>query len=148
MTIFDDRTEKNLSTLTAATQQVARKFMEAANKAVNHRGLVVKIISGTRTYEEQNTLFAQGRTRAGKIVTKARGGYSNHNFGVAFDIGVFDGGSYKGEHGAYKSLGPLGESCGLEWGGRWKFCDEPHYQLPGLNMAKLRAMHERGEAIG
>jgi peptidoglycan L-alanyl-D-glutamate endopeptidase CwlK len=45
-------------------------------------GLVFKIISGTRTYGEQNELFAQGRMKPGPIVTRARGGQSNHKFGV------------------------------------------------------------------
>lgn len=144
----DPRSEACIATLTPATAALARRFLDAANKAVNPRGLVVKIISGTRTYEEQDDLYAIGRTKqmGARIVTKARGGYSNHNFGIAFDIGIFDGGKYLGEHPAYKSLGPLGEACGLEWGGRWKSIqDEPHYQLPGMDLAKLRAMHERGE---
>ena len=54
-------------------------------------GIIIKVISGLRTYDEQNGLHAKGRTTPGKIVTNARGGYSNHNFGIAFDIGVFEG---------------------------------------------------------
>ena len=48
---------------------------------------------------------------------------------LAFDIGVFRGREYCGEHPLYNELGTLGKSLGLEWGGDWKFCDEPHYQL-------------------
>jgi len=142
------RTEANLATLTPTTAAVARKFIGAANKALEPQGLEARIISGLRTYEEQDALYAQGRTKPGKQVTKARGGFSNHNFGTAFDIGIFRMTHYLPEHPAYKSLGPLGESCGLEWGGRWKSpVDFPHYQLPGLDMKKLRAMKERGEEI-
>lgn len=141
------RTEANLATLTPTTAAVARKFLSAALKALEPQGLTARIISGLRTYAEQDALYAKGRTAPGPKVTNARGGYSWHSFGTAFDIGIFRGDAYLEEHLAYRSLGPLGESCGLEWGGRWKFCDEPHYQLPGLDMAKLRAMHERGEAI-
>ena len=88
------------------------------------------MISGTRTYEEQNALYEQGRTKPGRVVTNARGGYSNHNFGIAFDIGVFEGGRYLGESPAYKAVGAIGMKLGLEWGGNWKSIqDEPHFQL-------------------
>ncbi|HNX92795.1 MAG TPA: M15 family metallopeptidase, partial [Syntrophomonas sp.] len=60
----------------------------------------------------------------------ARAGYSNHNFGIAFDIGVFEGNKYLGESPKYKAVGMLGMDIGLEWGGSWKsIVDEPHFQL-------------------
>lgn len=42
-----------------------------------------------RSNEEQNTLYAQGRTTKGKIVTNAKAGQSKHNKkpSEAFDIG-------------------------------------------------------------
>jgi len=46
----------------------------------------LKLISGLRTYEEQDALYAQGRTAPGPKVTNAPGGHSNHNFGLAFDM--------------------------------------------------------------
>jgi peptidoglycan L-alanyl-D-glutamate endopeptidase CwlK len=39
-----------------------------------------------RTFAEQQALFNQGRTTAGKIVTNARAGQSYHNYGLAVDI--------------------------------------------------------------
>lgn len=93
-------------------------------------GITIKIISGLRSYEEQNALYAQGRTKPGNIVTNAKAGYSNHNFGIAFDIGVFEGTKYLGESPKYKVVGALGMELGLEWGGNWKTIkDEPHFQL-------------------
>jgi peptidoglycan L-alanyl-D-glutamate endopeptidase CwlK len=63
-------------------------------------------------------------------VTNAKGGYSNHNFGIAFDIGVFENGKYLGNSPSYRVVGPIGTALGLEWGGNWKtFVDLPHYQL-------------------
>ena len=107
-------------------QPLARSLIAAAATA----GISIKVISGTRTYEEQDALYAQGRTKPGRIVTNARGGYSNHNFGVAFDIGVFEGGRYLDESPAYKAVGALGKQLGLEWGGDWKnIQDEPHFEL-------------------
>ena len=122
----DDRSEKAIITLLPQVQAYARALV---NKAVQH-GITIKILAGTRTYEEQDDLFAQGRTKPGRIVTNARGGYSNHNFGIAFDIGVFDGANYLGESPKYKAVGALGMDLGLDWGGNWKtFLDEPHFQL-------------------
>lgn len=93
-------------------------------------GVRIKIISGLRTYAEQDKLYAQGRSKPGKIVTNAKGGYSNHNFGIAFDIGVFEGNSYLGDSPKYKAVGLLGMELGLEWGGNWtSIVDEPHFQL-------------------
>ena len=107
-------------------QPLARALIESAAAI----GIAIKIISGTRTYDEQNALYEQGRTKSGRIVTNARGGYSNHNFGIAFDIGVFEGGRYLDESPAYKAVGALGMKLGLEWGGNWKTIqDEPHFQL-------------------
>ena len=122
----DDRSEKAIATLLPQVQPYARALVK---KAAQH-GITIKVIAGLRTYEEQNELFAQGRTKPGRIVTNARGGFSNHNFGIAFDVGVFEGASYLDESPKYKAVGALGMDLGLEWGGNWKtFLDEPHFQL-------------------
>ncbi len=72
----------------------------------------------------------RGRTLPGKKITNARGGYSNHNFGLAFDVGVFEGNKYLGDSPKYKAVGVLGMELGLEWGGNWKtIVDQPHFQL-------------------
>lgn len=116
-------------------------------------GINIKIISALRTYEEQNELYAQGRTKPGGIVTNARGGHSNHNFGIAFDIGVFEGSKYLTASPKYKAVGALGIDLGLEWGGNWKtIVDEPHFQLRptwAMNLSEkqmlteLRSRHEQ-----
>ncbi|HUQ94203.1 MAG TPA: M15 family metallopeptidase, partial [Bryobacteraceae bacterium] len=62
---FDERTEKNIATLTPRTQLAARRFMEKAVAAMQPEGIDVRIISGTRTYAEQNALYAKGRTAPG-----------------------------------------------------------------------------------
>lgn len=146
---FDERTEKNLATLHPKAAALARVFLEKAAAFLKDTGVVVKIISGTRTYAEQNALYAKGRTLPGPKVTNARGGYSNHNFGVAFDIGLFQGAKYLDESPIYSKLGPIGEAAGLEWGGRWKSMqDEPHYQAPtGLTLAQMRERVASGKSV-
>jgi peptidoglycan L-alanyl-D-glutamate endopeptidase CwlK len=144
---FDKRSEHNIMTLTTAAQIKAREFMAAVQTAALD-GAIVKIISGTRTYAEQADIYAQGRTRPGKIVTKAGPGQSNHNFGIAWDIGVFKNGEYLDESPLYKKLGKIGKSVGLEWGGDWSaLIDQPHYQLrTRLSLAELRQHFEAGAA--
>lgn len=143
----DERSERNIQTLNKKVQPLARKLIETAVD----QGIYVKIICGRRTYEEQDELYAQGRTAPGNIVTKAKGGQSNHNFGTAFDIGIFDksGKTYLDESPDYAKVGKIGEALGLEWGGDWKFVDEPHFQfVEGRSLAQLRAAYERdGDAL-
>jgi peptidoglycan L-alanyl-D-glutamate endopeptidase CwlK len=143
----DTRSAKNIATLNPEVQPLARQLIEQAVAA----GIHAKVISGHRTYVEQDELYAQGRTKKGPIVTKARGGYSNHNFGLAFDIGIFstDGKTYHGEHKDYKRVGEIGEKLGLEWGGRWKFVDEPHFQYnpKALTIAQMRERTAKGQSL-
>jgi len=144
--MIDPRSQKNIATLHPEVARLATLLLEKCQEM----GICAKVISGLRTYEEQNELYAQGRTKPGQIVTKAKGGYSIHNFGCAFDIGIFsqDGKKYHGEHADYKRVGALGEALGLEWGGRWKFVDEPHFQCTkGLSLADMRQRKTQGRDI-
>jgi RHS repeat-associated protein len=140
--LLDRRTENNLVTLAEPVQKMARSLLYHARSDL---GLDVRIIQGTRTYAEQNALYAQGRTTSGPIVTNAPGGYSFHNFGVAFDVGLFRGRAYIEGGSGYTNVGHLGEGIGLEWGGRWhSFQDIPHFQYPGLSLNVVRARVEQG----
>jgi len=115
----DSRSEGNIATLHPKVRPIARQFIIDAAM----QGITAKITSGTRTYAEQDALFAKGG------VTKARGGYSNHNFGIAFDVTVFKNGQPKYEGPEYKTLGGIGKKLGLSWGGDWhSFVDEPHFE--------------------
>lgn len=126
MNTVDPRSEKCIATLLPEVQPLARALVQKAAQ----NGIQIKVISGLRTYAEQDALYAQGRTEDGPIVTNARGGYSNHNFGIAFDVGVFEGTRYLGDSPKYKAVGVLGRELGLEWGGNWKtIVDQPHFQL-------------------
>jgi peptidoglycan LD-endopeptidase CwlK len=137
---FDGRSEGNIQTLLPAAQRKAREFM----KAVRDAGITIKIISGTRTFAEQHALFTQV-----PHVTKADAGHSNHNFGVAWDIGDFTGGTYHPESEVYKKVGEIGKKLGLEWGGDWHgFKDEPHFQaVPETELKNIAAKFESGTAF-
>ena len=144
---FDTRSEGCICTLSLRAQQQAREFLGR----VLDGGVRARIISGTRTYAEQDALFRQGRFgNPGLKVTKARGGQSNHNFGIAWDIGIFTAsGGYVEEGPGYQktaNLGLAGRGGAIEWGGHWiDFVDRPHYQLAlPLSVAELREGFENG----
>jgi len=159
---LDSRSEKNIATLLPAMQRKARQLV---NEAFEWGKLFCRVLSGTRTYAEQNALYAQGRTSKGNVVTNARGGSSNHNFGIAIDLGLFDGMRYltglpsktvtakqaRWDSQAYVILGKhlKDRVPGIEWGGDWKSIkDTPHYEYAtGLTMAQKRAKFEAGKLI-
>ena len=144
---FDSRSESNIITLVPKAQIEARKFLNIAKD----KGKDVRIISGTRTYAEQDALYKQGRFgNPGPKVTNAKGGQSNHNFGIAWDIGIFDSkGKYSTNDADYIAFAaivmPFMDT--LEWGGNWKSIkDNPHYQLKAVNddVAVVRGLFENG----
>ena len=148
---FDARSEESIASLVPKAQRAARQFMVAAKPFP----YTVKILSGGRTYAQQDALYAQGRTKPGNRVTNAPAGSSNHNFGIAFDVGIFDGktyftGSTPATNKPYLDLRKLTRPAVLEldWGGDWKSIkDYPHYELhTGLTTKEVRARLERGAA--
>ena len=112
-----------------------RKVIETL-KPVEYR-----VVQGLRTYAEQDALFVK-RPK----VTNARGGQSNHNFGLAVDLCPFVDGEFAWT--ADKLFVEIGKAVdkvgGLEWGGNWKFVDKPHVQLPGLTVSLCRNLYEKG----
>jgi LysM repeat protein len=120
-------------------------------------GLAILVTQGVRTWEEQDALYAKGRTvpplGPSHIVTKAKGGQSYHNFGLAFDIVVLDSmgkTEWNTSHPGWKRAAEAGRSVGLEWGGDWKgFKDIPHFQYTGgLALAECRVLFADGiEAV-
>lgn len=143
--VFDSRTEGNVETLIPEAQAAARKWLaKAIPYAQEQWNLTVKVICGTRSYSEQDALYAQGRTKSGTKVTNARGGYSNHNFGLAFDLGIFNSSKAYLTAGTYydKIAADVPPASNLIWGGTWTFHDSPHYQLSkfGSSTAKIRAI--------
>ena len=94
------------------------------------KGLVLGFSDGYRSAADQDALYAQGRTQPGSIVTNARGGYSQHNWGIAADFFQNIRGK-EWEVSFFNTVGPMAESLGLGWGGRWTdFTDRPHLYLP------------------
>ena len=144
--------QRRISQLMSDLQQKANQFIaDCAEEGVN-----VLITQGLRTWAEQDALYAQGRTKPGKIVTNAKGGQSYHNFGLAFDICPIDANGqpiWDTSNKAWaiaKEIGELHEGSidtrldpafvvkviaqdlDLVLGADWvKFKDIPHYELTG-----------------
>ena len=145
--IFDQASETHIASLLPKTQVEARRFLLIAKNKLQD----VRILSGTRTYEEQNSLYAHCKNGNNlPIITNARGGQSNHNFGIAWDIGVFyKFGNYISYDIAYQTFAeivlPLFNT--IEWGGNWiSFKDFPHYQLKSItgDVGVIRGLFEGG----
>ncbi len=113
-----------------------------------------------RTFAEQDALYAQGRTKPGKIVTNACGGDSWHNYGLACDL-VLDGMVDKpgiqwswdiradlNRDGAndWKQMAELAKTLRLEAGYFWKtFPDAPHVQNRyGLSLVECKELYRLG----
>ena len=141
----DERSVSNIRTLLPEVQVVVRDWLlEQAYAAARELGYVVKVICGTRSWKEQEELYAKGRTAPGPRVTNARAGSSWHNYGVAWDVGLFTAsGGYVTDGKVYERFGKLaGLPVGCEWGGDWKsFKDFPHFQWVQVygSLAVLRA---------
>lgn len=96
----------------------------------DEQGIDILITSTYRDIESQNELYAQGRSKPGKIVTKAKGGQSFHNWRVAFDfVPLLNGKPAWNDTALFTRCGEIGESVGLEWAGRWvRFKELAHFQ--------------------
>lgn len=124
-----------------------QKLMQKHINECKKQGLIIGIGECVRTKAEQDELYAQGRTKPGKIVTNAKGSNygSMHMWALAYDVFRNDGkGAFNDSDGFFTKVGKIGQSIGLEWGGSWKHpVDKPHFQLPdwGSTPSKLKALY-------
>lgn len=133
--------------------------------------VAIRIVQGLRTIDEQNALYALGRTKInpdgksarkplGNIVTNAIGGKSYHNYGLAIDFALlYD----TDNNGTYETLSwdmvkdfdrdgqadwmevvKVFKSRGWEWGGDWKSIkDNPHFQKTfNHSIAQLQELYK------
>lgn len=138
-------------------QRAAKKLVAQCKK----QKISIKITECLRTVEEQNMLYAKGRTAPGGKVTNAKGRtYSSmHQWGVAFDFclvmdvdkdGKTSDDSYNDATGLFEKVGAIGQKLGLEWGGGWSSIkDRPHFQLKdwGSTTYKLKQKYKTPEAF-
>ena len=128
---------RKLEDLTPDTQAKAKAFIAGCLL----EGIEVLITSTYRDRESQASLYAQGRSKPGAIVTKAGPGHSMHQYRLAFDfVPIKDGKALWGDSHLWQICGDVANRAGLEWGGTWKFQDKPHCQnSQGHSIASLLA---------
>lgn len=113
---------RDISELTPAAQKACRLFLAECTK----RGIPIFITETYRSQERQNELYAQGRTKPGKIVTWTLN--SRHTSRRAWDIAVDGKELYDME--VIKKAGEAGRKLGIIWGGNWEFTpDYPHFEV-------------------
>lgn len=122
---------RNLDELRPAVALVAKEWL----KRCTRDGVQVLVYCTYRSREEQNHLYAQGRTTSGRIVTNARGGRSWHNYRRAWDAvpmvhGAPDWSCDLVHDTHWVLMAQHARDLQIEWGGDWvHFRDYPHFQI-------------------
>lgn len=143
---MDKYTKQRIALLHPIVREEAAKIIEECDSALSGRAKV-RVTQGLRTFEEQDALYAQGRTNPGKKVTNAKGGQSIHNYGFAVDIClIIDGKTASWDTAKDWDNDKIADwyECvkifakhGWEWGGNWKtFKDMPHFDKRNFNSWK------------
>ncbi len=151
--------------------QVRAAAIEGYNKAVKDTPINVHpvIDESLRSWDRSDALYKLGRTVVnpdgksirqpmGNIVTNAPGGYSWHNFGLAFDFYLLINGHqfYPADAEAAKNnkswmiVVNIFKDMGWRWGGEFgiKLQDAPHLENQcGTSLSNLRALHKAGKFI-
>jgi len=153
----DSKTLERIALLHPKLREEATEIYEEICKRLTGKAMC-RFSFTLRTFAEQDALFAQGRTKPGKVVTKAKGGLSMHNYGLAIDVvllldrdgdGIFTEASWdtKGDYDAdgvadWMEIVQVFKEHGWEWGGDWKFYDAPHFQKTfGKSVRDLLALY-------
>jgi peptidoglycan LD-endopeptidase CwlK len=131
---------RKIEDLTPELQILCKEFVARCI----HDGIDILITCTYRPPEEQDRLYAQGRTLPGAIVTNAKAGQSAHNktdakgrpAARAFDVvPLRNGKCIWGTSGAdghvWSRIGEHGMKLGLNWYGApdSKFREMPHFEL-------------------
>ena len=134
-----------------------KALCELLIKKCKEQGIDIIITQTYGSIELQNAYYSQGRESLAsvnskrksvgltpikesenKIITKAVGGSSPHNYSLAFDIcPVKNGVAQWNDIATFKKVGEISkllnvEGYTLEWGGNFKnILDYPHFQMKG-----------------
>jgi peptidoglycan L-alanyl-D-glutamate endopeptidase CwlK len=106
-------------------------------------GISLLITHTHRSFEEQDALYAKGRTEPGDKVTDAKGGETPHNYRLAFDaVPLKEDGSpwWDAPPPIWQKLYRIAERVGLDaLGDKWgEFLswDKGHFHEPGWRVVR------------
>ena len=129
LTPIDNISESRLQEL---HPELARRVRKLSDKC-QANGIELRVSQGLRTWDQQDALYAQGRTEPGPIVTNAPGGHSLHNFGLSADIVPADPHfpvftpDWNAMDSRWQQVLMLAKTCQLSEGAQWRtFPDRPH----------------------
>lgn len=114
---------RDISALSPVAQRACRAFLRECEK----EGLPVLITETYRSQVRQDYLYAQGRTRAGKVVTWTRN--SRHTGRMAWDICKNVKGQEYADATFFAKCGAIAKRLGITWGGTWDTPDKPHFEV-------------------
>lgn len=136
----DEISISRLKLLHPKIQSDVRSFIDEAENKLN---ITLRIVQGLRTFEEQQAIYDQGRTKPGKIVSNAKPGSSYHNYGLAIDVAPLENGKVNWNFD-YPKLYPIAENYGFTCGGKFKtIVDKPHFEKSyGYNWRELLKKHD------
>lgn len=145
----------------AIREKVTEAYLDINTYSLG-KGVRLRFAYTYRSHDVQDGLYRLGRTvlfdargnRQG-IVTRAKGGQSIHNYGLAWDIvlledndrdGRFEAASWDVEADRDGDKVSDWMECvngfkkiGAEWGGDWRFKDRPHLQFSfGMHWSEMR----------
>lgn len=117
---------RDISRLRSDVAANCRAFIQRCADA----GLPVLVVETVRDLEYQTSLYAQGRTKPGKIVTNQKTpSFHWDKVGLAFDICKNVKGHEYDDADFFLRCGAIGKEMGFTWGGDWKSLpDKPHFQ--------------------
>lgn len=111
-----------------------RMAAEAAKAECTAAGYDLLVTCTYRSGEEQDALYAQGRTKPGAKVTNAKAGQSFHQYRVALDLYPMVSGKpdFSGKSPNWHKIAAIFKKHGFEWAFEWKrFKEMPHFQMTG-----------------
>ncbi len=120
----------------ARLQGVDPRLVRVVKRAIALTAVDFTVIEGVRSKERQAELFAQGRTKPGKIVTWTM--KSKHIDGLAVDLapwvnGAIDWNDLKKFDAIAKAMSEAAASLGVKirWGANWDGDDKPREKGEG-----------------
>jgi peptidoglycan L-alanyl-D-glutamate endopeptidase CwlK len=133
-----------IQTLQPSLRPLATRLIELATE----QGIDLEVVQAFRSPQQQQALFSSGQN-----VTNAPALMSYHQYGLAFDVvpsAYLQLPNWNPTGPLWPQLGALGESIGLEWGGRWSHPDRPHFQIPeqAAPIQELKTYWQRALAAG